>query len=168
MKGFNEYLAKKYRLFTLAVASLLIVGSVLVDYFGNNKVENYKQPDILDNSRVFKNENFPVDGLNKYKLDNIRIIDGDTIFADIVIEDFDLKISKSIRLFGINAPELRGESQKEGERSKEFLRDTLDNQEVFLYKVKQQDKFGRVLGIIFIDTLNVNEMIFESGHAILY
>ena len=49
-------------------------------------------------------------GLYVYQLSNIRVIDGDTIDADIDL-GFRITVRKRIRLYGIDAPETRLQSK---------------------------------------------------------
>ena len=48
----------------------------------------------------------------KYKAKLLRIVDGDTIDAEISV-GFDIFVKKRIRLWGINAPETRSKDKNE-------------------------------------------------------
>ncbi len=122
-----------------------------------------------------------------------RVIDGDTLCCDIdlksrlnfesVLADqlYDLGFGfwanvlptgelwhkkVRIRLFGLNAPETTGVKKHEGLRSKDFLKSLVEGQEIFLETVKDKhDSFGRYLGIIYFQGINVNEMLVSQGYA---
>jgi micrococcal nuclease len=77
---------------------------------------------------------------------------------------------RRVRLYGINAPETRGATKEAGNKSKAFLRSLVQDREVLLQtiKVKEKDKaddFGRYLGIIYFQGVNVNERLVAEGYA---
>ena len=103
----------------------------------------------------------------KAKLD--RVIDGDTVDAYIDL-GFDITIHKRIRLAGIDTPESRTRDLEEKERglaSKQRLTDLLKDGE-FVLESKEVGKYGRVLGVLLIDDLNINETLVEEGYAVEY
>jgi len=103
----------------------------------------------------------------KAKLD--RIIDGDTVDAHIDL-GFDVTISKRIRLAGIDTPESRTrdlEEKARGIASKERLEELLEGGE-FILESKEVGKYGRVLGTLFVEELNVNETLVKEGFAVEY
>ena len=103
----------------------------------------------------------------KAKLD--WIIDGDTVDANIDL-GFDISVHKRIRLAGIDSPESRTRDLEEKERglaSKQRLTDLLKDGE-FVLESKEVGKYGRVLGVLLIDDLNINETLVEEGYAVEY
>ena len=121
-----------------------------------------------------------------YSISNIRVIDGDTIDADIDL-GFSIFIRRRIRLEGIDAPETRLQSKisdpeerkKEklsGIKSKDFLYSICESNKIYLISNKL-DKYGRVLGEIFLieDDLGVeesytsiNQLMISKGYASAY
>jgi|TARA_R100001594_G_C4027713_1_gene260600 micrococcal nuclease len=109
-----------------------------------------------------------------YKAKCTRVIDGDTIDADIDL-GFDITVHKRIRLSGIDTPESRTrdlEEKKRGLASKDRLVEILDKGSLVV-ESKDVGKFGRVLGILHIypeDNLpiNVNETLVSEGYAVEY
>ncbi len=67
--------------------------------------------------------------------------------------------TERIRLYGIDAPE-RG--QEYGTQSKNALSDLIFGKEVQVQQ-KQRDRYGRVVGIAFVDDVNVNETLLKRG-----
>ena len=97
--------------------------------------------------------------LNAYTpLENIRVIDGDTIRAEAKGKEI------KIRLVEIDAPEM---DQPFGARSKNFLNRLLYEKNVTLI-AQGEDRYGRVLGNIFSDELNVNMLLVKFGFAWVY
>ena len=103
----------------------------------------------------------------KAKLD--RVIDGDTVDSNIDL-GFDISVHKRIRLAGIDSPESRTRDLEEKQRglaSKERLINLLKDGE-FTLESKEVGKYGRVLGVLLIDDLNINKTLVEEGYAVEY
>mgnify|MGYP003642500662 CR=1 FL=1 len=103
----------------------------------------------------------------KAKLD--RVVDGDTIDANIEL-GFDITIHKRIRLAGIDTPESRTrdlEEKARGLASKDRLVELLGDGK-FVLESKEVGKYGRVLGTLHIDDVNINETLVEEGFAVEY
>lgn len=98
-----------------------------------------------------------------------NIVDGDTI--DVTI-DLGLKVSihdRRIRLYGINAPELKQPTLAEGKRAKLWLTEQIFAKRVTLRTIKDgDDKFGRLLGDVWMGTTNINRRMAELGLATPY
>lgn len=107
----------------------------------------------------------------EYKAKLIKIIDGDTIDAEIDL-GFKISVRKRIRFLGINAPETRTrdlEEKQAGLKAKSRLETLFDTSKgVFTLKSHGVGKFGRVLGEIFIENININELLLEEGLASKY
>lgn len=97
----------------------------------------------------------------------IDIYDGDTI---TVIFDIDDKFYKyKIRLFGIDSPEMKPSKILENRdlyiqsanKVKDILKMLILNKIVKLH-CKNYDKYGRILAIIYIDNMNINDFLLEN------
>lgn len=111
--------------------------------------------------------------MTKYKAKLIRIVDGDTIDAEIDV-GFDVYVRKRIRLWGINAPETRSSDKDEVRAGKETLRRlgeilALSNGEFELI-THGDGKFGRCLGEIFVKEHkeSINRVLISEGLATEY
>ena len=110
----------------------------------------------------------------KYKAKLDRVVDGDTIDANIDL-GFDVSVKKRIRLAGINAPESRTrdlEEKKLGLAAKQRLIELLDSGD-FILESKELGKYGRVLGEIFTTNKdgkesNINKTLIAEGYAVEY
>lgn len=103
----------------------------------------------------------------KAKLD--RVIDGDTVDANIDL-GFDITIHKRIRLAGIDTPESRTrdlEEKARGLASKDKLIELLGDGN-FVLESKEVGKYGRVLGTLHIDDMNINDTLVKEGFAVEY
>lgn len=91
-------------------------------------------------------------------LENIRVIDGDTIQAEA--KGTEIKI----RLVEIDAPEM---NQPFGAQSKNFLNSLLYEKKVTLIS-QGEDRYGRILGEIYADGESANKSMIKSGFAWVY
>ena len=109
-----------------------------------------------------------------YRVNKVtKVVDGDTI--DVIIDlGFDIMYKSRVRLFGIDTPESRTRDlveKKYGLMSKDFLKDKLKNAEKIVIKThkgEETGKFGRILGEIFCDNVNINRQMCDVGHAVAY
>ena len=85
----------------------------------------------------------------------VAVADGDTL---TVLVD---KVGVKIRLDGIDAPE---RSQAFGARSRETLSELVFGKTIRVV-TKGKDRYGRTIGVVFIDGENVNAKMIESGLA---
>ena len=105
----------------------------------------------------------------------LRVIDGDTIDADIDL-GFDISLTKRIRLAGVDTPESRTadvNEKKYGLEAKEWLKHKVENAEHILIKTELPDsteKYGRIIGHLFVnDQANsLNDQMVIEGYAWTY
>ena len=100
-----------------------------------------------------------------------RVVDGDTV--DVLIDlGFDIAYASRVRLYGIDTPESRTRDKDEKARgliSKDFLKSLLDKGSVVIRTRKdKKGKFGRILGEMVVDDININELMIEEHHAVKY
>ncbi|NCP61398.1 MAG: thermonuclease family protein [Flavobacteriales bacterium] len=85
-----------------------------------------------------------------------RIADGDT-FTLIFDNGFDVRV----RLNGIDSPEKK---QAFSKRAKQTLSDLIFDKEVKVY-YKSKDRYGRVLGDVYVGEVNINHEMVRRGMA---
>ena len=107
--------------------------------------------------------------LYNYRIGLIRVIDGDTIVADIDL-GFGMCVRKrSIRLAGIDAPETRTTSILEktaGKLVTEVVRKILGQSKVLTIQSREIDKFGRPLArVILDDNVRLDHALLRLGIA---
>lgn len=112
------------------------------------------------------------DFLYLYKAEVLKVYDGDTItvMIDLGMSCF---VKEKIRLFGIDAPELRGEEKQRGIEARDHLANLLESGDVFiLTKKDNKGKYGRYLADVYVhdsifnDLINVNRTMVDTGHAV--
>ena len=102
-----------------------------------------------------------------------RVVDGDTI--DVVLDlGFDILYKSRVRLYGIDTPESRTRNLDEKARGKmaaAFLKEAVEDGEKVVIQTKLKDsrgKFGRVLGDVVVDGININQSMVDNYHAAAY
>jgi len=100
----------------------------------------------------------------------LKVVDGDTIDADIDL-GFDISLTKRVRLSGVDTPESRTTDLKEKELGlevKEWLKKNLDGKKNILIKTELPDsteKYGRILGRLYVDDVCLNDRMISEGYA---
>ena len=114
-----------------------------------------------------------------YKIELDRVVDGDTIDADIDL-GFDVSVKKRIRFVGINTPESRTrdlEEKAKGLAAKDRVKQILEGANTIQLKSHGVGKYGRCLGELSVDIVDgkevltmqsVNELLIKEGHAVEY
>jgi len=104
----------------------------------------------------------------------LKVVDGDTIKVEIDL-GFNLCVTTTIRLAGIDTPESRTKDLKEkqlGLDAKKWLETILtENQNIRIHTTKDADeKYGRLLGTLYLskDAKSINELMVENGYAWKY
>jgi micrococcal nuclease len=106
-----------------------------------------------------------------YKIRSVhKVVDGDTIDADIDL-GFNISLTKRIRLADVDTPESRTSNtyeKKLGLEVKQWLQKNLDGKKEILIKTELPDsteKYGRILGRLYVDGVCLNDRMIEEGYA---
>ena len=101
-----------------------------------------------------------------------RVVDGDTI--DVVLDlGFSVLYKSIVRLFGIDTPESRTRNKDEKARGKmasKYLEDAVNSGNVVI-RTELKDsrgKFGRVLGTVVVDGVDINQAMCKAHLAVPY
>lgn len=116
----------------------------------------------LNISSESNNEKSSIEGEEKYRV--IYISDGDTISVKRELNGILEGELIKIRMYGIDAPE---KTQDYGMESKEALSNKIKDKLVEV-EVKSKDRYGRTVGIIWLDNRNINEEMIRDGQAWYY
>ena len=101
-----------------------------------------------------------------------RVVDGDTI--DVILDlGFSILHKCRVRLYGIDTPESRTKDLEEkfyGNISKAFLNDYCPKGSYITLRthLDKKGKFGRILGEIIVNKVNLNEQMIEENLAVEY
>ena len=105
----------------------------------------------------------------EYKAKLVRIYDADTLWCDIDLGFSVWMANQTIRLYGINAWELRSEEKIKGALARDAFKELLPDGSFFTLRSYKDSKgkYGRWLGeIILDDGTNINQWLVEQGHAV--
>jgi micrococcal nuclease len=109
----------------------------------------------------------------EYNCTVTRVVDGDTI--DVILDlGFSILHKCRVRLYGIDTPESRTRDKDEKVRGKlaaKYLKDSIKNGTEIILRSKLKDskgKYGRVLGEIIVDNININQSMIEKYLAVQY
>lgn len=101
----------------------------------------------------------------EYRAKVISIYDGDTLKAEVDL-GFNVKITETFRLSGLNTPEVRGEQKDLGIISRDRLRNKILDKEVIIKTFKDStEKYGRYIAEIYLESENINEWLISEGLA---
>lgn len=107
----------------------------------------------------------------RFPMKACRVYDADTLMDVSLDLGFGLSISITARLYGINAPEVRGPERKRGIVAREWLQARLDLATDVMIETRPVGeravgKYGRWLVVIWADGDNINETLIDEGHAV--
>ena len=101
----------------------------------------------------------------------IKVYDGDTItIASKLPYDNSSLYRLSVRLNGIDTPEIKGKTADEKQVAKE-ARDALTglimNKQIRLENV-ESEKYGRILADVYLGDLHINKWLIDNRYAVAY
>ncbi|EDP6839055.1 thermonuclease [Campylobacter upsaliensis] len=139
--------------------SLSLVIAIIALFFSLNQSLSFN---------AFLPQDFKEQNLEKELIGKVsRVIDGDTIelLAKTSKENpYNHIIKLKIRLYGIDAPELK---QAYGKEAKEYLSALVLKQEVSLI-IENKDKYDRFVGTLFLKGQDINKEMVKNGYAHAY
>ena len=95
------------------------------------------------------------------------VYDGDTITVDINVGFGVILAGQRIRLEGINAPELFGESREAGIAARDWLREKILGKFIILDTSYKKGKYGRWVAYVLFGNENINKELVSAGHAVV-
>ena len=102
----------------------------------------------------------------EYNCKVTRVVDGDTI--DVILDlGFSILHKCRVRLYGIDTPE----SRTRDKLAAKFLKDSIDKGKTVVLQSKLKDskgKYGRVLGSVIVDDVDLNEKMILNFLAVRY
>ena len=109
----------------------------------------------------------------EYSCKVTRVVDGDTV--DVILDlGFSILHKCRVRLYGIDTPESRTRNKDEkirGKLASAFLTDAIKKGKKVTLRSKLKDskgKYGRVLGEIVVDEININQSMIINHMAVRY
>lgn len=105
-----------------------------------------------------------------YRAKVVRVIDGDSCVLTLDL-GCHVTITRSVRLLGIDTPEVVGTTREAGIAAREYARTWVaDGRLVVETRLDANDKYGRLLATIYRtgDGACLNQDLISSGHAVPY
>jgi len=106
-----------------------------------------------------------------YQAKVLSVYDSDTFTLSIDL-GCNVTIKEKVRLHGLDAPEIRTKNIKEKElalEGRDFVRSLILKKTIMIKTLKDKTgKFGRYLIIVYINDINLNDLLIEKGYARFY
>ena len=118
-------------------------------------------------------EKFMNDKKFHYSAKVTKVYDGDTITCDIDLGFGIVLKNQKFRFYGINAPELYGNSEVSGKACQTYVSDKILDKEIIIETIlDKKEKYGRWLGkisyLVDDEWINLNEELVENKLAIVF
>ena len=101
----------------------------------------------------------------------IKVYDGDTITIASKLPFVESPLYRlSVRLNGIDTPEIKGKTEDEktaAKQARDALSNLILNKYVTLQNI-QTEKYGRILADVFIEKVHLNEWLITEKYAVKY
>lgn len=128
-------------------------------------------------SLLLKNENnksrpiYKIKG--KFTCKVVDVYDGDTVTITF-LNNCSIQKHK-LRMYGYDSPEMKPRKNidnrdsiiNNAKNAKHFIENLILNQ-ICIFESYGFDKYGRLLGILYLNNLNINELMIENGHGYPY
>lgn len=104
---------------------------------------------------------------NVYELITYRVIDGDSIEVTLDL-GFNTYKQSSLRVMGINTPEVRTSNELEKEVGKlvaQFVLNQLQDKDLLCQYIKMDKYGGRFNGHLYIDGVSLSDILLDRGYA---
>lgn len=108
-------------------------------------------------------------GLYQYKAQIVRVVDGDTVRADIDLGFNTWRKNEALRLEGIDAPEPKGATKEAGKAATAALVARIEGKVLTICTIKDKTgKYGRYLVRLYLGDEEINQWMIEAGFAVPY
>jgi micrococcal nuclease len=102
----------------------------------------------------------------RYKAKVKSVYDADTITVDVDLGFYMTMRDQKMRLFGINAPEMRGPEKEQGTISRDYVREAILDKEIEIETIKdKKGKYGRWLCVVWLGDRNINQELIDKELA---
>jgi micrococcal nuclease len=101
----------------------------------------------------------------------VKVYDGDTFTLAAKLPNTDGPVYRfTVRLNGIDTPEIKGKTATEKELAKR-ARDALSSlimNKIIILKNVETEKYGRLLAEVYVDDININNYMVDNKYAVKY
>jgi len=95
------------------------------------------------------------------------IYDGDTMRVTLDL-GFDTYRHVNLRLAGLDAPEVTGESKDAGRAVRDWVSRQIGKAKQVTVESTEVDKYGRCLAVVYVDGRSLNDLLVNGGMALAY
>ena len=127
---------------------------------------------LLLSPGILHADDVPDCGLYTYSAEIVRVIDGDTVVADIDLGFNTWLHDEHLRLNGIDAPE---KGTPDAQTATAVLSERVEGRTVYICTIKmarsereKRGSFGRYLAVIYEGGANINEWLLSEGYVAPY
>ena len=112
--------------------------------------------------------------MHEYKVNILKVVDGDTVDVDIDLGFGVWLRNERVRVMGIDTPESRTSDKVEkvfGNLAKDKILSFCPVGAKIVLQTKADDsrgKYGRILGELIVDDVNVNQYMVDNSYAVEY
>lgn len=107
-----------------------------------------------------------------YAIDVTRVIDGDTVVADVHAGFGIVLVDRKVRILGVDTPELRSRIPKQkmaAYRAKDFTTEFVERPHLYLQSGGKVDSFGRILGDVRdAKGVSLSQSLLDGGYGVPY
>jgi len=149
-------------------AVLVIMAAFLWSYYAEANADDLQSIAVKESVMTDSSRRVPD---YVYRAIVTEVYDGDTITVDIDLGFGVWMRDQTLRLYGIDTPELRKEEKEHGLKVRDYVRDLILGKEVTIESFKgKKGKYGRWLATVFYDSshsgqINLNEELLIQGLA---
>jgi len=100
----------------------------------------------------------------------VHVYDGDTVHAVFSLPNSSTIYKYKLRLAHIDTPELKSKNKNEVKKAieaKKVVEDLILDKIVYL-ELEGEDKYGRILANIYINSMNLNQYLIDNKYAYKY
>jgi endonuclease YncB( thermonuclease family) len=96
----------------------------------------------------------------------VKVYDGDTIHVAALYNNQVYRFM--IRMYGYDAPEVKGVTKNDGLQAKEVLENRILNKIVSVHVHREKEKYGRLLATISDNNGEINQWMIREGYGVPY
>ena len=152
----------------ILIAAVVVITMFMLFGMFNKNGKRFENNDKKNNAEIFKNKKTKERKVANPEISDgyqvLKVSDGDTISIQKVDNGKFVGEILKIRMYGMDAPE---KSQDYGPESRQALEKLVAGKTLSI-EIKNKDRYGRTVAIVYANGKNVNEEMVKTGNAWWY
>lgn len=152
----------------ILIAAVVVITMFMLFGMFNKNGKRVENNDKKNNAEIFKNKKIKERKVANLEISDgyqvLKVSDGDTISIQKVDNGKFVGEILKIRMYGMDAPE---KSQDYGPESRQALEKLVAGKTLSI-EIKNKDRYGRTVAIVYANGKNVNEEMVKTGNAWWY